>query len=519
MKYIVTNLALPLDYDEEYLKNRIGKEAGCAPSEFSYKLLRRSIDARKGDVHYVVSAVIDSPLFIQRRNLKSCDEPKSLLIPKSHLSSRPVVVGFGPAGMYCALILARAGARPIVLERGKKVEERAIDVETLKKKGILNPESNVCYGEGGAGTFSDGKLNTGVNDERTSFILQEFVKHGANPDILIDSTPHIGSDRLQKVVKSFREEIISLGGDILFQSRLTAVKTTGGCLRSAVYIDEKGIERQIETDHLVLAIGHSPLDTVSSLLKCGLIFEPKDYSIGVRIEHPQKEINEALYHSFAKDKRLPAASYRVVDHLSSGRSVYSFCMCPGGYVFNSSSEERTVLTNGMSNEGRDAINGNSALLVNVKTSDYFHSSPLDGFLFRKEIEAKAYLASKPYFAPAETVADFISDRTPSRLGKVVPSYEPGIYLSRLDDYLPSFITSSLKEALPFFAKRVGFFNDEDAVLTGFETRSSSPVRIPRDESFVSSIPGLYPAGEGASYAGGITSAALDGVKIALALIS
>jgi uncharacterized FAD-dependent dehydrogenase len=518
MKFVLTNLALPIDHNEEDLLVAIAKESGLTPSEFSYKIIRRSIDARKGDVHFVYSILIESPLFLSRRNIKKYEEPEHVIISKSHLSSRPVIVGFGPAGMFCGLILARAGARPIILERGKCVEERAKDVEALKKQGVLNPESNVCYGEGGAGTFSDGKLNTGVNDTRTKFILDEFVSHGANPDIMVDSTPHIGSDRLQKVVKSFREEIISLGGEVLFQSRLTGITSEKGHVKEAIYLDKDGNEQKIATDYLILAIGHSPFDTVQSLSKCGLKMEPKDFSIGVRIEHPQAEINEALYHSFANNPKLPAASYRVVDHLASGRAVYSFCNCPGGYVFNSSTEEKTVLTNGMSNEDRGAKNGNSALLVNVKVADYYHSSPLDGFLYRGEIERKAYLASHPYFAPAETVNDFLRETAPSKLGKVEPSYEPGTYLANLSSFLPKFMGESLKEALLFFKKRTSFFADMDAVLTGFETRSSSPIRIPRDDSFQSSIQGLYPAGEGASYAGGITSAALDGIKIALALL-
>jgi uncharacterized FAD-dependent dehydrogenase len=518
MKFVLTNLALPIDHTNDDLLTAIAKESGLTPSEFSYSLLRRSIDARKGDVHFVYSILIDSPIFLSRRNIKKYDEVEPVIISRSHLTSRPVIVGFGPAGMYCGLILARAGARPIILERGKAVEERSKDVEALKKNGVLNPESNVCYGEGGAGTFSDGKLNTGVNDARTKFVLDEFVKHGASQAIMVDATPHIGSDRLQHVVKSFREEIISLGGEVLFQSRLIDIVTDKGHIKQAIYFDKDGNKQTIDTDYLILAIGHSPLDTVTSLSKRGLRMEPKDFSIGIRIEHPQSEINESLCHSFASNPKLPSASYRVVDHLASGRAVYSFCNCPGGYVFNSSSEEKTVLTNGMSNEDRGANNGNSALLVNVKVADYFHGSPLDGFLYRGEIERKAYLDSHPYFAPVETVRDFLKGETPTSLGKVKPSYEPGVYLAPLATYLPKYMGDSLKEALLFFKKRTSFFADEDAVLTGFETRSSSPIRIPRDESFQSSILGLYPIGEGASYAGGITSAALDGIKIALALL-
>lgn len=519
MKAVVINLSLPLESKEEDLGIKIAKEVRLPPSAFQYRILKRSIDSRKGQVSFIYSAVVESKAYLSGRNVLPYKEIPPVLIPRSRLKDRPVIVGFGPAGMFAALVLARSGAKPIVLERGKPVEERAKDVEKLKKEAILNPESNVCYGEGGAGTFSDGKLNTGVNDERTKFVLEEFVEHGAKKDILTDATPHIGSDYLQNVVKSFREEILSLGGDILFESRFIGLLTQGSHVQGIRYLDKDGTEHTISSQEVFLALGHSPLDTMEALEKDGLSLEPKDYSIGVRIEHLQSQINEASYHTFSTSKALPPANYKSVVHLNNGRSVYSFCMCPGGYVVNSSSEKETVLTNGMSNNARDALNGNAALLVNVSVKDYFHGHPLDGFYYREALEKSAFMKEQPYRAPVETVGDFLALRHPEKLGRVAPSYEPGVYLADLAKFLPPFIASSLREALPLLSSHQDFYKDPEAVLTGFETRSSSPVRIARDEKGEANIHGVYPLGEGASYAGGITSAALDGLKIGLSLLN
>lgn len=518
MKYVVRGIVLPIHHREADLVKKIAKETRTEPKYFSYYVLRKSIDARKGEVNFVYSVVIDSSFYMKGRNVFPYEEPKTLIIPKSQLNNRPVVVGFGPAGMFAALLLARSGAKPIVLERGKSVEKRNKDIERLKRDGVLDENSNVCYGEGGAGTFSDGKLNTGVNDERTRFVLEEFVKHGAKKDILVDALPHIGSDYLQNVVKNFREEILSLGGDILFESCLSSLLVKSGRLVGLKYFSE-GSERAIETSHLVLAIGHSPFDTVSALVKSGLFVAPKDFSIGVRIEHLQSAINQTRYHSFSLDPLLPAASYKCVTHLKSGRALYSFCMCPGGHVMNSSTEKNTIVTNGMSNNSRSGINGNSALLVPVKISDYFRNSPLDGFVFRRAIEQSAFLKEKPYFAPVQLVGDFLNGQKGDSIKSIQPTYAPGVYFSSLDRYLPSFVSSSLKEGILALGEQLSFMADKDAVMTGFETRSSSPIRIPRDSSLQSNIAGVYPCGEGASYAGGITSAALDGIKVALAILS
>jgi uncharacterized FAD-dependent dehydrogenase len=518
MKFVLTGITLPLDATSDDLKDKIARSIRQEPSLFTYSIIKKAIDARKGEVNFVYNVVIESGSYINARNCRPYEEPKPLKIGKYAYTDRPVVVGFGPAGIFASLVLARSGAKPIVLERGKNVNEREKDVETLKKKGILNPESNICFGEGGAGTFSDGKLNTGVNSEWTSFILHEFVKHGAKEDILTDSLPHIGSDYLRNVVKSFREEIISLGGEILFESRFNGCQTEKGQVKGATYLDKDNVSHSISTSHVILALGHSPLDTMQILLKQGLLVEPKDFSIGVRIEHLQKDINAACYHSQAKNPLLPAAPYKGVVHLNSGRSVYTFCNCPGGYVFNSSSEENTVLTNGMSNNARDGKNGNSALLVNVKVDDYFHGNPLDGFSYRQTLERLAFCKEKPYFAPIMKLSDFENDRVSTSLGDVNPTYEPGVYFASFRKILPPYIYDSLLSSISYFKTHLSFFKDEDAILTGFETRSSSPVRIPRDEKFMSNLVGLYPAGEGASYAGGITSAALDGLKVALSLL-
>lgn len=519
MKFVVTNLLLPLGSKPEDLMVKIAKETRLTPPMFTFRVLKRSIDSRKGQVNFVYSAVIETSRYVSGRNVLPYKEPEPVVIPKAHFKDRPIIVGFGPAGFFAGLVLARSGARPIILERGKAVEERAKDVEALKKKGILNPESNVCYGEGGAGTFSDGKLNTGVNDSRTSFVLHEFVNHGAPEEILSDAMPHIGSDYLQGVVKRFREEIISLGGDVLFESRFLGLIVKGDHVEGVRYLSKEGTEKTLESHEVFLALGHSPKDTMEQLSKDGIRMEPKDFSIGVRIEHPQKSIDEANYHDFAGKEGLPPSSYRSVVHLSNGRAVYSFCMCPGGFVVNSSSEAGSVLTNGMSNHAREGANGNSALLVNVTVKDYFHGHPLDGFFYREALERSGFCKDKPYFAPAERVGDFLNGSTSTSWGKVLPSYEPGVYFADLSKYVPPFVTESLKEGLPLLAEHQAFYKDEDAVMTGFETRSSSPVRMPRDDDGEANIKGVYPVGEGASYAGGITSAALDGIKIALAVLS
>lgn len=519
MKYIVNNITLNLDEDEKLIPVKVSKEIRLPPTHFSWRIIRKSIDARKERVTFVYTIFIETTEFVRGRNVSFYEEPEPVLIPQSTLKDRPVIAGFGPTGIFAGLILARAGAKPIIIERGKTVEERERDIDSIQKNGLFNPESNMCYGEGGAGTFSDGKLNTGVRDSRITFVLNEFIKHGAKGDILTDSLPHIGSDYLKKIVKSFREEIIALGGEVRFDSRLSKVDHRLGKLVSVTFVDKSGEQKIIKTRNLVLALGHSARDTVGELYRSKIHMEPKDFSMGVRIEHLQRDIDRSQYHDAFLNKKLPPASYRCVVHLSSGRVVYSFCMCPGGLVVNSSSSPNQVVTNGMSYNARDGVNGNAALLVNVKVEDYFQGSPLDGFTYQERLENAAYRNELPYHAPAEMVRDFLSGKEPMRFGKVKPSYRPGVYLKDLSTILPSYISSSLKEALPLFANNQSFFSDPEAVLTGVETRSSSPVKIPRDEKCMSNIKGIYPAGEGAAFAGGIMSSALDGIKVALAMLA
>ncbi|MCR4562766.1 MAG: hypothetical protein K5694_06165 [Bacilli bacterium] len=517
-KYIVRGISLPLEHDNKAIKRRIAKMTRLSLSDFSFKILRKSLDCRRNSVFYIYSAAIETDLILNENDFRLYEEPKPLVINKREFKERPVIVGFGPAGMYCALILARAGARPIILERGKDVVGRAIDIENLQKNAVLNTESNVCYGEGGAGTFSDGKLHTGVSDPHSRFVLDEFVKHGAPKEILIDAQPHIGSDNLKGVVKSFREEIESLGGDILFSSRFEEIVTDGLKVTGLKYIDSDGFSHEIKTEHVVLAIGHSPYDTMKNLVQNGVKIEPKDFSIGVRIEHLQRDIDINSYHNFAKGYGLPASSYKAVAHLENGRSLYSFCMCPGGFVMNSSTDLGGIVTNGMSNHDRSNVNGNAALLVNVRVGDFYNGHPLDGFIYRRSIEEKAFNQSKPYFAPIQKVGDFLSHRQSETLGEVKPSYMPGVYFGDLHRILPKYVAETLLEGLPLLGNRQKFFQNSDAIMVGVETRSSSPVRIPRNDEFQSNIWGLFPIGEGASYAGGITTAALDGVKIATFLI-
>lgn len=512
MKYLFNQLKVSLD-DKRSLATIVAAKLHTAQSSFSISILKKSIDARKSDIFYIYNLLIDSKKELHHRSLQSFKEIEPLLVPIWPHKDRPVIVGFGPAGMFSGLVLARSGAKPLIVEKGKNVEDRLDDIEKLRSKTIFSDTSNICFGEGGAGMFSDGKLYTGVNDKNTKFILEEFVKHGAPLSILYDANPHIGSDILPSICKGIREEIESLGGEILFDSEMVGVDPCGLVVRSS------GEEHIIRTSHILLAIGHSAPDLLEKLIEQGLKVEPRDFSIGVRIEHLQADINKARYHGFEQKFDLPSGNYKVFEHLPNNRTVYSFCMCPGGEVINSSTEPDSIVTNGMSRSGRNGVNGNAAILVNVKVEDFYKGDPLDGFRYRKELEEKAFRKDLPYYAPAQKVSDFLAGKPTNAFGRILPTYLPGVYGADLNEFLPSYISESLKLAILKFKERLPFFADGDAILTGFETRSSSPVRIPRDEHGESSIKGLYPIGEGASYAGGITSSALDGVKIALAILT
>ncbi|MBO4292866.1 MAG: NAD(P)/FAD-dependent oxidoreductase [Clostridia bacterium] len=475
---------------------------------------KKSIDARKkDDVHYSYSIDIEVK---DENKYKKLDKVKELKLPKTSINRtsqiRPVIVGAGPAGLFAALTFVQNGFKPIVIEQGKPVEARIKDVEEFKKNGRLNTMSNVQFGEGGAGTFSDGKLTTGVNSPYSKKVLQEFVNFGAPSQILYLSKPHIGTDNLINIVRNMRNYIISQGGEFLFNEKVTDFEFTNNKI-TAVYCSKK-----IETDCVILAIGHSSRDTFEKLYEKGVKMEQKDFSVGVRIEHLQSEINKAQYGTITKLK-LPPAEYKLAYHSPNGHSCYTFCMCPGGQVVASSSEENTIVTNGMSNFLRDGKNANSALLVGITPEDFGGSSPLDGIYFQKNLEEKAFkLGGNNYNAPAQRVEDFLENKVSSQIGIVEPSYKPGITLCNLNDLFPEFVNQTLKEGLIHFDTKLKGFAHPDSIMTGVETRTSSPVRILRDDNLVSNIDGLYPCGEGAGYAGGIMTAAIDGIKCAIKIL-
>ncbi len=428
------------------------------------------------------------------------------------LPERPVVIGFGPAGMFAALVLAAKGQRPIVLERGEDAASRKAKVDAFFAGGELDAESNVQFGEGGAGTFSDGKLNTGVNNPRIGWVLEQLVKAGAGEDILFDARPHIGTDVLLTVVQNIRKRIIELGGEVRFCARVTDFYKENGSLSG---IEVNGTEK-IPCTRAVLAIGHSARDTFEKLLQREIPMEAKPFAMGVRIEHKQNLIDKSQYGGM--DPALPPAAYKLVKHLND-RTVYSFCMCPGGYVVAAASEKGGVVTNGMSNAAREGENANAALLVTVSPADFPERGPLGGMYWQRAIEKAAFELTGSYKAPAQSVGDFLADRPGPSSGEIRPTYRPGVHFCDLRQVLPPMITEALKEALPLLDRDIAGFAAPDAVLTAPETRSSSPVRILRGENRESiGMPGLYPTGEGAGYAGGIMSAAIDGIRAAEAIL-
>ncbi len=507
----IDGIKMGLDYSFQSLNDKIKKYTGETPKE--YFIYKKAIDARrKDDIHFVFSVVVKSDneenILKRVKNAKRFDN-KSYEYPvlKREMKSRPVVVGSGPAGTFAALCLAKAGAKPIIIERGKRVLERSTDVKSFFKGGSLNTESNVQFGEGGAGTFSDGKLNTGTHSPYIRKILEEYVHFGADENILIDSKPHIGTDVLKKIAVNIRKEIESLGGEYLFSKKVTDIEIKDGKIK-ALYIPER-----IETENVILAIGHSARDTFLMLHEKGVAMEQKAFSVGVRIEHLQEDINKIQYGSFAGHKALGAADYKF------GDDCYSFCMCPGGFVVASASEEGGIVTNGMSYSDRAGVNANSALLVNVNSLD-FGSGLFDGMNFQRKLEMAAYNISRSYLAPCQMLSDFIKGNKTESFRSVKPTYEPGVIPYDLGKILPEKVSGKLKSGILNVDKKLSGFAFGDAVLTAPETRSSSPVRILRDETFNAlGIKGLYPSGEGAGYAGGIMSAAADGIRCAEALIN
>lgn len=484
-----------------------------------WHISRKSIDARKkDDVHYTYSVDIQ----VKNENLyKKLEKVKEFKMPaikvKNTLHTRPVIVGAGPAGLFAALTLVQNNIKPIIIEQGQPVEQRKESVDTFLKTGKLNPSSNVQFGEGGAGTFSDGKLTTGIHSPFCKKVLEEFVRFGAPKQTLYLSKPHIGTDNLIHIIKNMREYIIEKGGTFLFNTKVIDFEIQNHHIVSLHAVCNK-VEQNIPTDNVILAIGHSARDTFATLYEKGLIMEAKNFSVGVRIEHLQKWINEAQYGTNAK-LNLPPAEYKLAYHSDNGRSCYTFCMCPGGVVMPSSSEPNTIVSNGMSYFLRDGQNANSALLVNVTPEDFESDSPLAGIYFQKNLEEKAFvLGGSNYFAPVQRVGDFLASQKSEQIGKVIPTYQPGFTLANLNEILPDFVSDTLKQGIQFFDTKLHGFAHPDSILTGLETRSSSPVRIVRNEKLTANISGIYPCGEGAGYAGGIMSAAVDGIKCAISLL-
>jgi uncharacterized FAD-dependent dehydrogenase len=525
----LTEIKLPISHQDGEIKTAILKKLGIAESELlSHSVFKRGVDARRAHAilftYTLIVEVNDETAILA----KFANDPHVRIAPDTSyhfvaqapekLPARPIVIGMGPAGLFAGLLLAQMGFRPLILERGKAVRERTKDTFGLWRQGVLNPESNVQFGEGGAGTFSDGKLYSQIKDPRylSRKVLDEFVKAGAPGEILYESHPHIGTFKLVGMVEKMRATIQSLGGEIRFGSRVDDIEiengqVTGICLANG---------ERIATNHLVLAVGHSARDTFEMIHKRGIYIEAKPFSIGFRIEHPQSLIDRARFGKNAGNELLGAADYKLVHHASNGRSVYSFCMCPGGTVVAATSEVGRVVTNGMSQYSRNERNANAGIVVGITPEVDYPGDPLAGVEFQRRWESQAFkLGGETYQAPGQLVGDFIAGRPSTKFGEVQPSYTPGVHLTDLATALPEYAISAIREALPAFAKQIKGFDLPDAVLTGVETRTSSPIRIKRNLDDYQSINtrGLYPTGEGAGYAGGILSAAVDGIEVAEAV--
>jgi len=526
----ITELALPLDHPESALRAAIVKRLHLADADLlSFTVFKRSYDARKKNAAIMLIYIVDLEVRDEAAVLKRFAlDPHVRPAPDTNyypvaaapadLDERPLVIGFGPCGVFAALILAQMGFRPIVLERGRDVRRRTQDTWGLWRKQVLTPESNVQFGEGGAGLFSDGKLYSQIKDPKFygRKVMREFVKAGAPEEILYVSKPHIGTFRLTGVVSRMREEIIRLGGEVRFETKVTDLLIDNGQLEGVKL--ENG--ESLHSRHVVLAVGHSARDTFRLLHRLGVYIEPKPFSIGFRIEHPQSMIDRARFGKYAGHPLLGAADYKLVHHAKNGRAVYSFCMCPGGTVVAATSEPHRVVTNGMSQYSRNERNANAGIVVGISPELDYPGGPLAGVELQERLESHAYqLGGGDYLAPGQLVGDFLRGQPSSTLGEVLPSYKPGVRLGDLASALPDFAIEAMREALPAFGRQIRGFDRADAVLTGVETRTSSPIRITRDPLTMQSlnVRGLYPAGEGAGYAGGILSAGVDGIKVAEAV--
>ncbi|MBP5986307.1 MAG: NAD(P)/FAD-dependent oxidoreductase [Azonexus sp.] len=527
----ITELKLPLDHAADALRPALCQRLGIADGELlDFTIFKRSYDARKKSaitlIYTLDFKVADEAALLKKfaddRHVGPTPDTTYKFVTQApaDLPARPVVIGTGPCGLLAGLILAQMGFKPIILERGKAVRERTKDTWGLWRNNKLNPESNVQFGEGGAGTFSDGKLYSQIKDPQHHGrkVLEEFVKAGAPEEIMYVSKPHIGTFRLVKMVENIRATITALGGEIRFGSKVERLIIGDHQVQGVVLADGE----TIATDHVVLAVGHSARDTFQTLHEQGVYIEAKPFSIGFRVEHPQTLIDQARFGPNAGNEILGAADYKLVHHCANGRAAYSFCMCPGGQVVAATSEEGRVVTNGMSQYSRAERNANAALVVEVKPEDFpgdYKTNPLAGIDFQRQWESAAFVAGgSNYAAPAQRIGDFLAGRPSTALGAVDPSYQPGVHMTDLASCAPPFVIEALREAIPVFDKQIRGFAMADAVLTGVETRTSSPIRIKRDADYQSiNTRGLYPAGEGAGYAGGILSAGVDGIKVAEAV--
>ena len=527
----IIELSLPLDHPGDALRAAIVRRLGITEADLlDFTVFKRSYDARKKNSAIVFVYIVDVEVRNEAEILgrlahdrKLGPAPDTSYHPVGRapagLRERPVIVGFGPCGLFAALILAKAGFRPIVLERGRDVRRRTQDTWALWRKNTLDPESNVQFGEGGAGLFSDGKLYSQIKDPNFygRKVMQEFVRAGAPPEILYVSKPHIGTFRLTGVVTAMRKEILALGGEVRFEARVTDLLIDGGQVEGVVLEDGETVRSR----HVVLALGHSARDTVRMLHRRGVFIEAKPFAVGLRVEHPQSLIDKARLGPYAGHPALGAADYKLVHHAKNGRAVYSFCMCPGGTVVAATSETGRVVTNGMSQYSRKERNANAGIVVGITPEQDFPGGPLAGIELQERLESLAFeLGGSDYSAPCQRVGDFIRGVPSTGLGSVLPSYKPGVRLGDLAPLLPDYAVEAIREALPAFGRQIRGFDRDDALLTGVETRTSSPVRVTRDKLTMQSlnVRGLYPAGEGAGYAGGILSAGVDGIKAAEAIV-